>query len=501
MPTVIFLRDLKRITSVKYFYWRRFLFVGCIFVFFCFATTSNYSDTAVGVHLLSFIAWVTYVLLVFSASSSAATTIGDEIEKKTLGLLVITRLSYRNIVLGKYIQQLFITCLNAIAPLPIFLFCISLGGVSLQQIACLLLSLLSTLMIAIAIGIFCSTLFNSKSSSSTAVILMFVYEIATYFSALPISCFDAVRSSLYGFDFSHCYYNFAAQCISSAVLVILAIRFLPFMYLFRNKVGMEVKFNKSLRKMLPTTKKANRGKVIGRQITGNPIAWRDFHMIHGGTVGTIKKIVFLIIVGVLIATSFYGSSLAHLAQGVLSSLGIPMLLFLMTLINSGVRSFSKEMGAKSWQILLTTRLSNKEIVYGKMLGAFRSAQVFLIVYLIIAMCYILLIYSSFSINFGEVVVFASYVLWFISYTLNLFCCALFCSFYYKNYRRASNYFVLYVIIWHIMSGMIFSGNHIFWQGSTGAIINMIFAFIHVFMALTFFYYIVRNLRLRIDFAD
>lgn len=500
MPTVIFLRDLKRITSVKYFYWRRFLFVGCIFVFFCFATTSNYSNTAVGVHLLSFIAWVTYVLLVYSASSSAATTIGDEIEKKTLGLLVITRLSYRNVILGKYIQQLFITCLNAIAPLPIFLFCISLGGVSLQQIACLLLSLLSTLMIAIAIGIFCSTLFNSKSSPSTAVTLMIVYEIVTY-TTLPFSCFAAVHSSLEGLDFSHCYYNFAAQCISSAVLVILAIRFLPFMYLLRNKVGMEVKFNKSLRNILPATKKAKRGKAIGHQITGNPIAWRDFHMLHGGTIGTIKKIVFLVIVGFLIATLFYGSSLAHLAQGVLSSLGIPMLLFLMTLINSGLRSFSKEMGEKSWQILLTTRLSNKEIVYGKMLGAFRSAQVFLIVYLVIATCCILLIYSSVSINFGELAVLASYILWFISYAFNLFCCALFCSFYYKNYRRASNYFVLYFIIWHIMSGMIFSGNHVFWQGSTGAIVNMIFAFIHMFMALTFFYYIVCNLRLRIDFAD
>ena len=180
MPTVIFLRDLKRITAVKYFYWRRFLFVGCIFVFFCIAIVSNSNDTAMGVHILACISWVTYVLLMLSDSSSAAATIGDEIEKKTLGLLVITHLSYRNVIWGKYIQQLFITCLNAIAPLPIFLFCITLGGVSFLQLLCVLLSLLSTLMIAIAIGIFCSTIFSSKSSASSAVSLMFLYQMVIF---------------------------------------------------------------------------------------------------------------------------------------------------------------------------------------------------------------------------------------------------------------------------------------------------------------------------------
>ncbi|BBM82866.1 hypothetical protein [Candidatus Uabimicrobium amorphum] len=503
MPTVIFLRDLKRITSMKYFYWRRFLFVGCIFFFFCVAIASSHTNTAMGVHLLSFIAWATYVLLVLSASASAAMTIGEEIEKKTLGILVITHLSYRNIVVGKYIQQLFITCLNAIAPLPIFLFCISLGGVSLEQIVCILLSLLSTLLIAIAIGIFCSTLFNSKSSGSTAVTLMIVYQIAaSYFFYLPISCFHSLRASIAGLDFSYCYYNFFWQCLFSAILVALAVRFLPFMYLWRNKVGFEVKINKALGKIaLPSTKKKSKGKVVGQKIKGNPIAWRDFHMIHGGISGNVKKVILVMIIAFFLFLSFTNNSPRRFMQMMPSFLVILMLLFLMTFINSAIRCFSKEMESKSWQILLTTQLTNEQIVQGKMWGAFRSAKIFLMAYLIVLISYALIVFLSLPIKLSQIILSLSYIVWIVAYVANLFCCALFCSFYYKNHRRASNYFVLYFIIWHIMSGMLFSSQAIFWFGFTGVIINLIVAFLHMSVAMTFYNYLVRNLRLRIDFAN
>ncbi|WP_372368786.1 ABC transporter permease subunit [Candidatus Uabimicrobium sp. HlEnr_7] len=499
---VIFQRDLRRITFEKKFYLHRVFFVGSIFILFLlFALNSQNtgSNTAIGYYLLSFVSWTTGALLVLTASGTAARGISQEIENKTLELLVITRLSYRYVVFGKFIQQLFITCLNAIAPLPIFLFCVSLGGVSATQVLFILLSLFSLLLITTSIGIFCSVCFTSKQCESMASFFVIIYCIVTLFAPISMSCGYSLYYVLQGFSFNYCIENFLWQCLFSMLLLFLSIYILPYMYLARNKVGLGAKVNKVVDKVTMIPRKKVKGKVVGKEITGNPVAWRDYYMMYRGR-GAFQTI-FTLVIGGFVAFNVVVERHNHSSEVLVSLSAICLLLFALSLINNSTATFAKAMEHKSWRILLMTKLSNKEIVVGKAQAAIRHSALF---FILSAVSFgFFLIMNKKSGDMKDLLVLLSFAFWFTAYVTNLFCCGLFCSFYYKKYRRASNYFVLYVLLWHILSGFIFTSGQsgMLWKGATGFTVNCIFAILHFAIAKAFFDYIVRNLRLRIDFAD
>jgi ABC-type transport system involved in multi-copper enzyme maturation permease subunit len=121
-----------------------------------------------GKNLFSAIIILEGILCALMAPTLTAGAITIEKEQQTLELLLLTRLSNVNIVLGKYLSALSFIFITLICALPVAAISFLLGGVSPAQLGCSLAVIMSTVALFGAIGIYCSARF-SKTATANAV--------------------------------------------------------------------------------------------------------------------------------------------------------------------------------------------------------------------------------------------------------------------------------------------------------------------------------------------
>jgi ABC-type Na+ efflux pump permease subunit len=91
-------------------------------------------------------------LLTFLAALRAASSVSQEKDKKTILLLLMTRLSNHELVLGKLLASLLDVLVMLASALPIFMLLTLFGGVSIAQVARVFLVTLATLLAAGSLG-------------------------------------------------------------------------------------------------------------------------------------------------------------------------------------------------------------------------------------------------------------------------------------------------------------------------------------------------------------
>lgn len=114
----------------------------------------------------------------FAAGAFTATSDSISREKRegTLGLLFLTTLKGRDVILGKLISALSLFAGGAIATLPILTLPILLGGIRLSQSVHLLVSLLNTMLLSASVGLFASAVSVKKQKAAgiaTMIVLFF----------------------------------------------------------------------------------------------------------------------------------------------------------------------------------------------------------------------------------------------------------------------------------------------------------------------------------------
>ena len=107
------------------------------------------------------------LLGVFVAPAMTAGAITRERYQQTLEMLLLTRLSNRNIVLGKLCSSLAYILLILLCALPLMALAFIFGGVSPAEMAWAVTVVLSTIILCGAIGIYCTTTFQKTGTAVT----------------------------------------------------------------------------------------------------------------------------------------------------------------------------------------------------------------------------------------------------------------------------------------------------------------------------------------------
>ena len=117
------------------------------------------------------------VLLMFIVPSLTATSICSEREKQTLDILLSTRLSSFQIIIGKLLASSLKVIMLIVCTIPLYAVCALIGGVKISNILVLILSFIINTIFVGAIGVFVSTYVKTSkvATALTYAIVLFAF--------------------------------------------------------------------------------------------------------------------------------------------------------------------------------------------------------------------------------------------------------------------------------------------------------------------------------------
>ena len=117
------------------------------------------------------------VLLMFIVPSLTATSICSEREKQTLDILLSTRLSPFQIIIGKLLASSLKVIMLIVCTIPLYAVCALIGGVKISNILVLILSFIINTIFVGAIGVFVSTYVKTSkvATALTYAIVLFIF--------------------------------------------------------------------------------------------------------------------------------------------------------------------------------------------------------------------------------------------------------------------------------------------------------------------------------------
>ena len=154
---------------------------------------SNVGDMAkFGGILFQLMAPLQLAMVVFFAAMSTASAVSQEKDRKTLILLLLTRLNSSELVLGKLFASLLQVGVMILAGLPIFALVMLFGGVSFQQVGRVFLVTMTT---ALAAGSLGSTiaLWREKTFQTLALTAMVLVFWSLLCEAIRVGAFGDIR--------------------------------------------------------------------------------------------------------------------------------------------------------------------------------------------------------------------------------------------------------------------------------------------------------------------
>ncbi|MDH7602072.1 MAG: hypothetical protein QHI38_07980 [Armatimonadota bacterium] len=132
---------------------------------------------SVGLEVFRSLAWVQAVLLTFVLPSLTFSSLTQELERRTIEMLALTRLTAGKIVLGKQLAGLLFALILVICTLPLASLCVMLGGISPWEVGLCYILLAAWCYLLTSMGVFWSSLCTRTVASS----LLAYGTAATYF--------------------------------------------------------------------------------------------------------------------------------------------------------------------------------------------------------------------------------------------------------------------------------------------------------------------------------
>jgi ABC-type transport system involved in multi-copper enzyme maturation permease subunit len=150
------------------------LFLGIVLLISYYAmwiaTATGYSgqslvNARLGLKLFMSLNWTQTVLLALIIPSLTSGALTLELEKKTIEMLVLTRLTPGTVVLGKHLTGIFYSLILLLCSLPLAGICLMFGGISPAEVFVTYLLLIAWTFILSATGVFWSSLFNRTAAA------------------------------------------------------------------------------------------------------------------------------------------------------------------------------------------------------------------------------------------------------------------------------------------------------------------------------------------------
>ncbi len=159
---------------------------------------SYYYRQDMGKEIFTWISFTQLVLVTLIAPAFTCGSVTGEKEQKSLGLLLISLLSPRQIVWGKLISSLSYLFLLIFASIPLLCICTIFGGLSPEEIGITYLLLLFSALTFGIVGLFCSTLFR-RTYVSTAVTYGIVLFLVVGIILIGALIEEFIKSNLWGY--------------------------------------------------------------------------------------------------------------------------------------------------------------------------------------------------------------------------------------------------------------------------------------------------------------
>ncbi len=398
---ILFRRELTALPRSRGFYWRRLGVAGAagalVLGAFVYARMADIRGAGLPVFytLTLLLTAFVYVLAPYAGSASLA----EERRHQLVGLLMLSDLSSAHIVLGKLLASLGRTMLVMLAVLPLFLLCISLGGVSAQQIVIAHLLLLASILFGNSLGL----LIASRTSDEPRVVSLLIGGTLFLHVALPLGVFvladhlgrdafalTALFSPLLAMiqvssaaDLAAPLHTCAVLLGGSLVLLVMAIAILPRQLL---RQGEQPRLRRSFHLRPRHFRLLGRG-FDPRQFFPNPLTWREYDYVHGGTATAWLRfflVVVLTVVGTAAATFLRGTF--DVTDTILMSMlligHISGFVALLVFTVGAARMFNRERSDGTIEPLLCTPLSDEDIIGAKIQALYLTLLPWLLGYLI-----------------------------------------------------------------------------------------------------------------------
>ena len=354
----------------------------------------------VGKHIVTTVVWFQFVAVQLVAIIMLSSAISEEVQRRTLGVLMTTPIGSLQIVLGKLLSRLLQLILLLAISMPLLAIVRVFGGVPWDYV-------LSSLCVTLTAAIFAGSVSLALSAytrqghrviARTALICFILYAgpvivvellqiryrvrivseatlsyanpflIMTYATRRMLAALPAV------FNVAWLWHCATMAGLSALTLVFSAIsvrraalrqaRGQPVIFASRR----ERRAAKAKRRAEQTSA-AMSGRII--PVKGPPIVWKEMRtmLVRFGRLTPVLSAVLAVVV--LAATYGYCGYKDYLAlRGVqIAFVLVYLLLGLLRAATTAATSITSEREARTWPVLLATTLTDREIVFGKIIGS------------------------------------------------------------------------------------------------------------------------------------
>lgn len=387
-------RELGAMPRRRRFYLKRsaLVLVGAIVLLFGLAAQRRSPSGAPGLTLFVSLSVTALVTMSLMAAGASCALLMREKEERTLGLVLLSDISCSRFLLGKLFIAVFAIVMALLSLLPLFLLVTTLGGVSAPQIMGTLAVLFGTLLLVACAGLFAGAVSQRETAAHGLLALFFVFMFVAPPLAVSIhwlvhlerpppsglltviSPWVALVDLIYGRRTLYSLLNGGISLLGGLVLFCGACAALPGSVFSREREPLARRVKERLK----------RRRMLGRcvrppPIVGNPVAWKDFNFWHGGRALTwLKFALAVILTSALLLYGFYKANTGTIeADDLINALTVMLFWLCAAVVGLGAVShcgmaFNRERRDGAMEPLLTTVLSDGEIVGGKVLAVLRS---------------------------------------------------------------------------------------------------------------------------------
>ena len=371
-----------------------------------------------GSSLFALLAPLQLILAMFFSAIFSAGNVSQEKDRNTLVLLLLTRMTNTELVLGKLAASLLHLFVNLLAAVPVFCMILCFGGVSLAQVAqCLTVTFAAVLLCGVlgtSVAFWREQTFQAISMTSLILVVWLalgeclgagVFGSSFALGALTVSASE-LASALSPWRAILEITRISAPALTFPMAAAVFSFLLTLWTIFRvrswnsteRRRGDEPASARASAETAPEPEKSVASESPVREVWNNPILWREIcTKAYGKRAFLIRLCYVLLFSAALWAVhrhfgtldlTFYEENAGVLLFAM--KVFLPLSLLALVLVNAqAVTAITGERDGRAIDLLLVTDLSPKEIVFGKLGGVFWNTReiVFLPLLFILYLCW------------------------------------------------------------------------------------------------------------------
>ena len=328
-------------------------------------------DTArFGATLLRILAPLQLCLAMLAAALTATVAVTSEKDRRTLELLLVSRLSDRELVLGKLAASLVRVMLMLLAAVPIFAIAGLFGGVTPVQLGRLFAvtaaAALAAASIATTVAFWKETTFQSLAITMFALIAwVAVGEAAAAWRGADAAAIASPARAVFA-ALDPAGQRLLLPFLGTCAAVIAAGNAIAVTFVRRWNTASETR---------PRATAAAGPKRPARQVWGNPILWREICTRAYGRAILLVRVAWLLLFAAAVAGIVQEASRPRPDRLAVAVAVVPMALASLVAVAAlAVTSVTTERDRGSLDLLLVSDLEPGEFVWGKLLGVLAVAR-------------------------------------------------------------------------------------------------------------------------------